>query len=109
MKSHSIKNSVLIIFALSAGALSLPTFARDISAEQRAAYDARKQYEQANADVDSYTKQVETQEKFVVQEQARLNDLQEKKSASQQALEKAKADLEAKDKILDEVWDQRDK
>jgi len=109
MKSHSIKSAALTVFVLSACVLSVPALARDISGEQRAAYDARLQYEQASSDYTNYTRQLELQQKLVAQEQAKLKDLQEKQNASQLVLEKATADLEAKDKILNEVWDQRDK
>jgi len=105
MKNQLIKHAVLLTIALSAA----PALARDITREQQAAYDARLQYEQANSDLENATKQLETQQKLLEREQARLKELQEKQTAAQTALEKAKADVDAKDKILNEVWEQRDK
>lgn len=101
-----LKKSLVLIWI---GALSLPAFARNISGEQRAVYEARKQYSQDNSDYENYTKQIEAQEQLMAQEQAKLNALRDKQSAAQQAAEASKADLDAKEKILNEVWEQRDK
>jgi len=103
---NSIKHLVFIIFALF---VSLPALARDITHEQQAAYDARLRLEDANSDYEDAIKQVEKQNKLLVREQAKLKELQDKQAAAQKALENAKVDKEEKDKILNEVWEQRDK
>lgn len=89
--------------------LAWPAMARDISQEQRAASDAREQYRQLSADYDGVSKQVQDMEKYVAQVQTKLKDLRDKQSAIQVARDKAKADMEAKEKIVDQLWDQRNK
>jgi DNA repair exonuclease SbcCD ATPase subunit len=106
MRNLLTKSVVLMLFGLVASSL---TYARDISAEQHAAYEARQKYSQASADYDSYTKEIDDLQKYLVQQQAQLKDLQEKQAAAQQAMEKAKADMEVKDKALNAVWGERDK
>lgn len=95
-----------VLFALGA---SFVVQARDISAEQKAASQAQDAYAQARADYDSVSKQVAAQEKFVAEQQARLEKLKEKQSATLAAREQAKLNMEAKEKTLNEVWDQRNK
>lgn len=89
--------------------MTTSTWARDISPEQRAASDAREQYRQLSADYDGVTKQVQDMEKYAAQVQAKLRELREKQNAVFAAREKAKTDVEAKEKIVDLLWDQRNK
>ena len=105
MKYQFIQYAVLLAFALS----TAPALARDITREQQAAYDARLHLEQASADLEDTTKQIEAQNKLLEREQARLKALQDKQVAAQKEVENAKADLAVKTKILDEAWEQRDK
>ncbi len=70
--------------------------ARDISAEQRAASNARDHYNETKSNDAALTKQIADQEQRVAAEQARLTELQNKQSANKAAYESAKADLDAK-------------
>ncbi|MFM9835059.1 MAG: hypothetical protein ACKVOA_03040 [Methylophilaceae bacterium] len=105
MKNLFIKNAVLMMFVLTA----VPVFARDISHEQQAAYDAREHYSDAVSDYESSGKKVEAQKKLLEREQAKLKELQDNQIAAQKEVDNAKADMDAKSKILDEAWEQRDK
>ena len=104
-----MKNQMINYAALLAFALSQPTFARDITHEQQAAYDARFQAEQANSDLANANTQLEAQQKQLEREQARLKELQDKQTAAKKALENANADLDAKTKVLDKAWEERDR
>ena len=95
-----------VLLALGA---SFAVQARDISVEQKAASQAQDAYAKARADYDSVSKQVEAQEKFVAEQQARLETLKEQQATALATREKAKVNMEAKEKILNEVWDQRNK
>lgn len=99
----------LIILWICATLAPQALLARNISAEQNAASQAQDDYNKARADYGSVSKQVEAQEKFVAEQQARLATLKEKQATALAAREKAKANMEAKEKILNEVWDQRNK
>jgi hypothetical protein len=105
MEKLLIKNAIFIIFAFS----TIPVFARDISHEQQAAYDAREHYTDAVSDYEDSSKKVEAQKKLLIREQAKLKELQDKQAAAQKEVDNAKADMDSKTKILDEAWEQRDK
>ena len=78
--------------------------ARDIGVEQRAASAARDEYNQAKSDAADNTQSISAQEKRVADEQARLKQLQDNQAGGNTRLEKAKADLEAKEKMLEKAW-----
>jgi hypothetical protein len=105
MKNLLIKNAIFLMFVLT----SLHVYARDITHEQQAAYDAREHYTDAVSDYEDSGKKVEAQKKILVREQAKLKELQDKQVAAQKEMDNAKADMDAKTKILDEAWEQRDK
>lgn len=104
-----MKKFVMVGMVLAVLSISSIVQARDIGAEQKAASQAQDAYAQARADYDSVSKQVESQEKFVAEQQARLATLKEKQATALATREKAKVNMEAKEKILNEVWDQRNK
>jgi dsDNA-specific endonuclease/ATPase MutS2 len=85
------------------------TYARDIGNEQRAASSARDEYNQAKSDVADNGQSISAQEKRVADEQARLKQLQDNQAAANARLEKAKADLETKEKALEKAWEERSK
>lgn len=97
-----------LLFGLSV-AISSTAFARDIGVEQRAASDARDEYNQAKSDTADNVQKISAQEKRVADEQARLKQLQDNQTATNARLEKAKADLDAKEKALEQVWPERNK
>ena len=97
-----------LLFGLSV-AISSTALARDIGLEQRAASAARDVYNQAKSDAVDNVQKISTQEKRVADEQARLKQLQDNQTAANARLDKAKADLEAKEKALEKAWDERNK
>jgi hypothetical protein len=105
MKKLLNKNAIFILFTLT----SVHVYARDITHEQQAAYDARQHYTDAVSDYEDYGKKVDAQKKILVREQVKLKELQDKQVAAQKEVDNAKADMDAKTKILDEAWEQRDK
>lgn len=84
-------------------------FARDIGVEQRATSAARDEYNQAKSDASDNAQSISAQEKRVADEQARLKQLQDSQLAANTRLDKAKADLDAKEKILEKAWQERNK
>ena len=109
MSQQSFKQFIpFLLIALSVG-ISSTALARDIGVEQRAASAARDEYNQAKSDAADNTQKISAQEKRVADEQARLKQLQDNQTAANARLEKAKADLEVKEKALEQVWPERNK
>jgi dsDNA-specific endonuclease/ATPase MutS2 len=90
-------------------AASSNALARDIGVEQRATAAARDEYNQAKTDAADNAQKISAQEKRVADEQARLKQMQDNQAAANTRLEKAKADLEAKEKMLEKAWEERNK
>ena len=105
----SFAKLLCILFLLLGLILSSSLPARDISSEQRNASAARKQYNEANSEYDAVTQRLSEQEKLVAHEQARLKELQDKQRDAETNLEKAKSELDIRDKALNNVWEERDK
>ena len=109
MSQQSFKQFIpFLLIALSVG-ISSTALARDIGVEQRAASAARDEYNQAKSDAADNVQKISAQEKRVTDEQARLKQLQDNQTATNARLEKAKTDLEAKEKALEQVWPERNK
>lgn len=109
MSQQSFKQFIPFLFFAFSVAISSTALARDIGAEQRAASAARDEYNQAKSDTADNTQKISTQQKRVADEQARLKQLQDNQTAANARLDKAKADLEAKEKALEKAWDERNK
>ncbi len=97
-----------LFFGLSI-AISSNAIARDIGNEQRTTAAARDEYNQAKADAADNEQKISAQEKRVADEQAHLKQLQDNQAADNTRLEKAKADLEAKEILLEKAWEDRSK
>lgn len=82
--------------------------ARNISTEQANASEARAHYNQAKAALDTISQQITLQARTVADASAKLEKMKQKQTEAAQALEDARNDLAAKDKILNDVWDSRD-
>ena len=109
MFQQSFKQFIpLLLIGLSV-AISSTALARDIGVEQRAASAARDEYNQEKSDAADNTQKISVQEKRVADEQARLKQLQDNQTTANARLEKAKADLDAKEKALEQVWPERNK
>ena len=109
MFQQSFKQFIPFLFIGLSVAISSTALARDIGVEQRAASSARDEYNQAESDAADNTQKISAQEKHVADEQARLKQLQDNQTAIDGRLEKAKADLDAKEKALEQVWPERNK
>lgn len=109
MFQQSFKQFIPFLLIGLSVAISSNTLARDIGVEQRAASVARDEYNQAKSDAADNVQKINAQEKRVADEQARLKQLQDNQKAANARLEKAKADLEAKEKALELVWPERNK
>ena len=109
MFQQSFKQFIPFLFIGLSIAISSNASARDIGVEQRATSAARNEYNQAKSDAANNTQNISAQEKRVAGEQIRLKQLQGNQTATNARLEKAKADLEAKEKVLEQVWPERDK
>lgn len=99
----------LLLIALSLSLFANAAAARDISNEQREAYEARQAYNKAKTNYADYAYQIEQQEKRVADAQTRLNNLQNEQANAQSDVDAKKADLDAKVQRLNDVWDERNK
>ncbi|NOU26228.1 MAG: hypothetical protein HOO90_11950 [Methylotenera sp.] len=84
--------------------LSLPAWAKDVALEQASVSDARRDYENANADYESITNAIQIQEKNLAEGQARLKKLQSEQAEAEIKRADAKAQLEKKQKELERAW-----
>ena len=109
MFQQSFKQFIPFLFIGLSIAVSSNALARDIGVEQRAASTARDEYNQAKSDAADNVQKISAQEKRVADEQARLKQLQDNQTATNTRLEKAKIDLDAKEKALKQVWGERNK
>ena len=109
MSQQSFKQFIPFLLIALSVAISSTALARDIGVEQRAASAARDEYNQAKSDAADNVQKISAQEKRVADEQVRLKQLQDNQTAANARLEKAKADLEAKEKALEQVWGERNK
>ncbi len=109
MFQQSFKQFIPFLFIGLSVAISSNALARDIGVEQRAASTARDEYNQIKSDAADNTQKISAQEKRVTDEQARLKQLQDNQTATNTRLERAKADLDAKEKVLEQVWGERNK
>ena len=109
MFQQSFKQFIPFLFIGLSVAISSNALARDIGVEQRAASTARDEYNQIKSDAADNTQKISAQEKSVTDEQARLKQLQDNQTATNTRLERAKADLDAKEKVLEQVWGERNK
>ena len=107
MFQQSFKQFIPFLFIGLSIAISSNALARDIGVEQRAASTARDEYNQAKSDAADNVQKLSAQEKRVADEQARLKQLQDNQTATNTRLEKAKTDLDAKEKALEQVWGER--
>lgn len=81
--------------------------AKDITNEQRQAYQARERYNDNKSDYENLLRRIAKQEKHLIEEQEKLNQLKKDEVAAKLELEQSKADLDAKTQRLNEVWDSR--
>ena len=84
-------------------------YTKDISDEQRNAYKARLEYNQNKSDYESLLSQISSQEKYLVEQQQKLDQLNAEKVKAKAKLEESKQQLDAKVKALNQVWELRDK
>ncbi|MGB4812302.1 MAG: hypothetical protein WBP13_07470 [Methylophilaceae bacterium] len=107
MQHHS--KVKLVLFSLLLVTFALPSLARDISNEQRAASEARDRYNDATSNEAKLSKQVAEQEKRIAEDQSRLKELQDKLATNKSEAENAKADMDAKVEALERAWPDRNK
>ena len=85
------------------------TYAKDISDEQRNAYRARQAYIQNKSDYESLLTQIEKQERYLKEQQQKLDQLLADKVQAKAKLDESKKHLDSKVKALNQVWKLRDK
>ena len=109
MFQQTFKQFIPFLFIGLSVTISSNVLARDIGVEQRATAAARDEYNQAKSDAADNAQKISAQEKRVADEHARLTQLQDNQTATNARLEKAKADLDAKEKVLEKAWVERNK
>ena len=109
MVKQLFKQFILFLFVGLSIAISGNVIARDIGAQQRAASSARDAYNQAQSDAANNAQNISALEKRILEDQARLKQLQDNQIAGNAKLEKAKANLESAEKTLESAWEERNK
>jgi septal ring factor EnvC (AmiA/AmiB activator) len=105
LKQSSIGSTLLVTLSL---CLLAPfAIAKDITNEQRNAYEARKLYNENKSDYENLLQRISQQETRIAEAQEKLNQLKAEEVEAKTALEKSKANLEIKTKVLNDVWDSR--
>ncbi len=84
-------------------------YAKDISNEQRNAYKARQAYNQNKSNYESLLTQIEQQERYLAEQQQKLDQLLADKMQAKAKLDESKKHLDAEVKTLNQVWELRDK
>lgn len=109
MLQQTFKQCFYIVLVGLSVTVSSSACARDIGVEQRATSAARDEYNQAKSEVADNSHNIVAQEKRVADEQARLKQLQNNQATANTRLEKAKANLEIKEKALEKIWEERNR
>lgn len=99
---------MLILFTLCL-TVSASIHAKDITNQQRNAYEARQEYNQNKFDYESLESQISQQEKYLAEQQRKLNKLNADKERVKAKLDQSKQNLDEKVKALNQVWELRDK
>jgi len=104
-----IMSALLIALSLVSTALVTTTaHAQDISAQQRAAYEARKAYNRSQSEYHDLQTRIKDQERHIINAQEELDELKSREAAAQAKAEQAKMKLDEKQKALNDVWELRD-
>ena len=101
-------NAKLLMAIISLCLISPFAAAKDITTEQRNAYDARKAYNNNKSAHENLLTRIADQEKRVSDEQARLNQLKADEVAAKAKLDQSKNNLDEQVRILNDVWELRD-
>lgn len=100
-------NRILILFTFCMAA-SVSIEAKDISNEQRNAYKARQEYNQNKYEYESLLVQISEQEKYLAQQQEKLDQLNAEKVSAKEKLDQSKQRLDAEVNALSRAWESRD-
>jgi len=100
-------NTKLLLAIISLCLISPFATAKDITHEQRNAYDARKLYNKNKSAHENLLKRIADQEKRLSDEQTRLNQLKADEAAAKAKLKQSKSNLDEQVRILNDVWELR--
>ncbi len=103
----SSKVVTTLMFSVFFSLAALTATAKDISNEQRNAYEARETFHQKKSAHDNLLQRITQQEKRLEEEQARLNQLRSDEQSAKVELDQAKANLDEKVDALNAVWGTR--
>lgn len=84
--------------------LPAPILAKEVALEQASVTEARREYDNANAEYESITNAIQIQEKNLAEGEARLKKLQNAQADANLKRAKTKAQLEKKQKELERAW-----
>lgn len=98
----------LLIFLSLCSFFSTSINARDISNEQRNAYKARQEYNQNKSEYESLLVQISEQERYLAQQQEKLDQLNAEKVNAKEKLDQSKQRLDAEVIALSRAWESRD-
>ena len=100
-------NWILILLSLCL-IVSVSSHAKDITNQQRNAYEARQEYNQNKSDYESLLVQISEQERYLAKQQQKLDQLNADKVSAKEKLDQSKQRLDAEVKALNRAWDERD-
>jgi peptidoglycan hydrolase CwlO-like protein len=105
-----LKQTKIVHLLLTLSLCLLATFAiaKDITNEQRNAYEARKLYNENKSDYESLINRISELQSDIADDQQKLDQLKADEIKAKMDLERSKTDLETKTKLLNDVWDSRD-
>lgn len=95
-----------LTLVLGALAATLPTQAKDVSAQQVGVEYARENMERAEAEHKGNLQRVADSEKRLTEAQKRLTEDQQKAAASKKSLDESKAKYSRAQELLDQAWKQ---
>ena len=101
-------NCILTLFILSL-LCSVSINAKDISNQQRNAYEARQEYNQNKSDYESLLVQISEQEKYLAQQQEKLDQLNAEKVSAKEKMDQSKQRLDSEVEALNNAWELRDR
>ncbi len=96
-----------LLFSVFLCLTAITATAKDISNEQRNAYEARETFHKKKSAHDNLLKRIVQQEKRLEEEQARLNQLRTDEQSAKTELDQAKTNLDEKVDALNAVWGSR--
>lgn len=106
IQSSAIKTILIVVSFYMLPSLAM---AKDISNEQRNAYEARQEFNKKQSRHQNLLTRILQQEKRLQEEEARLDKLKSEEQVAKTELDQATVNLESKVNALNNVWELRNR